>query len=200
MLIPDDMIEVCGKIFGGEYNVDYNNPKPTILDIGANVGAFTRWAKYKWPNSTIHAYEPLPECVEYLVKNTNDLKGVFIHQCAVDAAPGVRKLYYGTDSRGMSSFEKSEYTRDHGVEVSVVAASTLPRADIVKCDTEGSELGILMSLGFEPDVVLVEYHSLDDKKRIEKMYSDKYILFEFDLMSLRCGTMKFIKESTVREL
>ena len=50
MIIPDDMITHIAKIFNGEYNVGYNNPNPTILDIGANIGGFARWANYRWPN------------------------------------------------------------------------------------------------------------------------------------------------------
>jgi len=35
------MYRAVTSIFNGEYDVDYKNPKPVILDIGANIGGFT---------------------------------------------------------------------------------------------------------------------------------------------------------------
>lgn len=199
MIIPDDMIEVCGKVFGGEYDIPSDLYKmsqisaPTILDIGANIGSFSRWAKYRWPNATVHAYEPLEDCYEYLIENTKDLDNVFCNQVAVSDFEGSQKLYHGTHNRGMSSLHKSKYTRETSKDVEVIDAKNLPKADIVKCDTEGSEVSILKNLNFSPTFLLVEYHSNEDKYTIEKMYQDTHILFEFKLMSLRCGTLKFIR-------
>jgi FkbM family methyltransferase len=197
MLIPDDMIEACGHVFAGEYDINYDKKAPVILDIGANVGAFTRWARHRWPDSIVYAYEPLPDCMRYLIKNTDGLKGVFVTQCAIGSVNGTRTLYHGTENRGMSSFEKSDYTRDSGTEVNVKSAFSLPKADIVKCDTEGSEVEILQCLQFKPDVILVEYHSLEAKMQLLKMYDDEYTLFEYKLMSLRCGNLKFVKNSAM---
>lgn len=195
MIIPDDMIEACGKVFAGEYDVNYSHGNPTILDIGANVGAFTRWARYRWPYSVIHAYEPLPDCISFLQKNTEDMENVTIHQCAVSSESGTSRLYYGTSNRGMSSLSRLETTRDHGVDVEVAAAASLPEAHIVKCDTEGAEVDILTNLSFDPSVVLVEYHSMENRSVLENFYSDKYYLVEYQFMSIHCGTMKFINKS-----
>ena len=193
MYLPDDMIEACGKIFAAEYDVPYFNPAPVILDIGANVGCFTRWAKYRWPESIIYAYEPLPDCIEYLVKNTEDTKGVFITQCAIGARSETRKMYHGGENRGMSSFNQSEYTRSTSIDVSVKPAFQLPNADIVKCDTEGAEIEILSGLSFKPDVILVEYHSQANMDTLLKMYKAEYTLYEYKLMTLSAGNLKFIK-------
>ena len=54
------------------FNQD-NNPK-TIVDIGANIGIFTLFANYLWPESTITAYEPAPENFILLQKNINSSK------------------------------------------------------------------------------------------------------------------------------
>lgn len=198
MIIPDDLIEVCGNIFAGEYDINYTKPDPVILDIGANVGAFTRWAKYKWPAATIHAYEPLPDCTEYLEKNVEDLENVFVHKVAVGSKAETRHLYYGGNSRAMNSFEKSDYTRDYGVPVQVIDAKTLPTADVVKCDTEGSEVEILGNLQFDPHVIMAEYHSLKDRRTIEEMFADKYTLLEFKLSNLRTGNLKFIRSDIIK--
>lgn len=198
MLIPDDLIEVCGKVFAGEYDINYSKPNPVILDIGANIGAFTRWAKYRWPDSTIYAYEPSPDCMHYLMKNVQDLKYVFVNHCAVGQRSGTQMLYRGLNNSAMSSLKKTEYTQNDSVEVSVKSASSLPVADIVKCDTEGSEVEILRGLQFDPHVLLIEYHTLRDRKIIEEMYSEKYTLFEFKLGNLRTGNLKFIRNDIIK--
>lgn len=198
MLIPDDMIEACGKIFSGEYDIEYSNPTPTILDIGANVGAFSRWAKYKWPNSTIHAYEPLDQCYKYLLKNTASLQNVFCHQVAVGAKSETRTIYYGTGNRGQSSFNRTPQTRDYGVDINVIAANTLPYAHIVKVDTEGAELEILQNISFDPDIILIEYHSASDRITLEEMYSEKYYNFEHKFMNPWSGNLKFINTSIIK--
>lgn len=197
MVIPDDMIEVCGEVFSGEYEIDYLKQDAIILDIGAGVGAFTRWAKYRWVDSTIYAYEPDPNCYKYLEKNVEDLEKVFIHKSAVGSESGVRRLYLGGNSRAMNSFEKPIYTLKEGVDVQVIGADTLPKADIVKCDTEGAEIEILENLPYNPHVVLVEYHSLENKSRLEQMYADRYMLFEYKLGTFRTGILKFVREDIV---
>lgn len=197
MVIPDDMIEVCGEVFSGEYEIDYLKQDAIILDIGAGVGAFTRWAKYRWADSTIYAYEPDPDYYKYLEKNVEDLDKVFIHQSAVGSRNETRKLYLGGNSRAMNSFKKSEYTLDSGIDVQVLGVDSLPKADIVKCDTEGAEIEILENLQYDPHVILVEYHSLENKSRLEQMYADRYMLFEFKLGTFRTGILKFVREDIV---
>jgi FkbM family methyltransferase len=198
MLIPDDMIGVCGSIFEGEYDVEYDPPKPIILDIGANVGGFSRWAKYRWPEAIIHAYEPLPDCLNFLKENTQDLSDVHIYECAVAREPGIRRLYHGTNNRGMSSFDKSQFTRESYVDVGVIAASTLPRANIVKCDTEGAEVEILTNLSHQPEIILVEYHSAEKRDILIDFYRETHTLLNSKFMNKRCGLLKFGLTSMIR--
>ena len=59
LIIPDTMVKHIAKIFDGEYNVNYAHPSPVILDIGANIGGFSRWATHRWAGCEIHCYEPI---------------------------------------------------------------------------------------------------------------------------------------------
>lgn len=199
MIIPDDTVQSSGHVFGGEYNVDlYLHPAPTILDIGANIGAFSRWAgRHRWPQSTIHAYEPSNNCYDLLLENTKDLPNVHCHRSAVGASSGKSFLYHGLHNRGMSSMLKSEYTRETGSEIDVIAASELPYAEIVKCDTEGMEAEILTNLSFTPDVVLVEYHSPRARIELEKFYAKDFQLYESRMLDVNAGLLKFIRTYAV---
>jgi FkbM family methyltransferase len=83
MIVPDDMIEACGHVFDGEYDVPYDKPDMVILDIGANIGSFAVWAKYRWPSSTIHCYEPISVNYELLLQNVAEKEKVICHNVAI---------------------------------------------------------------------------------------------------------------------
>jgi len=48
----------CKDVLEGCYDIPFEHPHPVILDIGANIGAFAKWARGRWPNALIHCYEP----------------------------------------------------------------------------------------------------------------------------------------------
>eukprot|EP01138_Halocafeteria_seosinensis_P014737 gb/GECG01015044.1/.p1 GENE.gb/GECG01015044.1/~~gb/GECG01015044.1/.p1 ORF type:complete len:351 (+),score=43.31 gb/GECG01015044.1/:1-1053(+) len=60
--------------------ISIEREKPLILDIGANVGFFTRYVKWKWPQAIVHAVEPIPESAELLRHNVAHLSDVHVYQ------------------------------------------------------------------------------------------------------------------------
>lgn len=197
MIIPDDMIEACGHIFAGEYDIEYQKRTITILDIGANIGAFAVWATYKWPNANIFCYEPIDMNYEYLIKNTADKEKIKCFNVAVGAnEERCRHMYYGRDNRGQCSFYKSPEQRDHGTVVNVIPAADLPAADIVKLDVEGAEIEILENIKIKPDIYLIEYHSPAKRVKIAEILSD-YTLVESKMGNLTRGGLKYIKTETI---
>ena len=198
MILPDDAIELAGDIFSGEYDVPkYQREKPSILDIGANVGAFARWASYRWPDCTVECYEPIKANFSYLIENTKDNDKINCHNVAIGEVEGRRNMYYGIQNCGQCSFYKTEEQITRGEEVDVIRASTLAYADIVKIDTEGAEVEIIENLSFQPELFLIEYHSLDNRAKIIEMLSDSYTLLEFSLMNKRSGMLKIVKTSLI---
>jgi FkbM family methyltransferase len=63
---------IYNEIFAGG---TYDHPqiklreRPTIIDVGANIGLFTIWAARKHRPATILAYEASPTTYEYLIEN-----------------------------------------------------------------------------------------------------------------------------------
>lgn len=57
-------------------------PVDIVLDLGAHVGAFTRWAREQGAGA-VHAVEMMPDTFEYLVKNTKSDENVHVIQGAV---------------------------------------------------------------------------------------------------------------------
>lgn len=197
MYIPHDMISHIGKIFQGEYNIGYNKESPYILDIGANVGGFAVWASYRWPNAKIQCYEPILNNFNILKVNTEYNKNIDIYNVAVGKENCKRQMFYGKNNIGEASFIKGQEQQDEGEEVTVITAGDLPKADIIKIDTEGAEVEILSALKIKPDVFLIEYHSSDNRRIIDKTLKD-YILFESTMRNYNYGILKYVNKKLIK--
>lgn len=160
-LAPDH----CISVLNGEYDIPYDG-EPVILDLGANVGAFARWAKGKWPNSVIHCYEPFPANYELLCRTVKDyeLKNVMTYAMAVADDNQSRELHLNGFNCGEWSLAKNSASTGEPLTVPCIDAALLPDADIIKVDTEGAELMILARLArcgklARVSAIMLEYHS-----------------------------------------
>ena len=91
-------------VLEGEYDSPYwDLEKPTVLDIGANVGSFSIWASQRWPGCSIFAFEPLSINFEMLKKNAPLFPNAQLFNVAVGAS-GIKKLYLGKSNSGEASF------------------------------------------------------------------------------------------------
>jgi len=191
---PDNMRPHCQKIFDGEYDVPITPLTPVILDCGANCGAFSVWAAYRFPFSTIYAYEPHPKTFNNLLKNINGLR-VFPHNHGI-GNEGLRPLYEGKNNTGEATlYAGNKMSSDLGCHVEVIDPLTMPRADILKIDTEGCELEILEPLiadGRKFKAIMVEYHRRDDRRIIDNLLSD-YVLTGASIVKYaNIGTLKYV--------
>ncbi len=178
LVSPDPLLQPFNEaVLAGEYSVPLTRPKPVILDIGACVGAFTVWAHKKWPSAAIHAYEPNPALQRALFENVDYASGVTLHSCAVvgQATTAQTRLYLGKDNAGQSSTAGLAHKdAAKSTLVDVIGADELPLADFIKIDAEGVEWDILERLHAlyrlnSVSAIAYEYHSLEDRNRIEKM-------------------------------
>lgn len=119
----------------------------TVLDIGANIGYFTLLlSRLVGKNGTVHAIEAAPHNVELLKYNIkqNNLDNVIVHGCAVGAAAGSIDLHLSECNNGMHRIYQSVVTGATIVKVPLMAVdeiSGLKKADFIKIDIEGAEVG-----------------------------------------------------------
>lgn len=197
----------CLDVLKGCYDVPVEaDPKEgkqfTVLDIGANVGAFCRWASDRWKDCTIHAYEPALPNFELLVRTCKEIikNNVFIYRNnkAVGNFNNVVPLYLTGENCGEYALTKAHQPNAPLVaNVDIMDAAELPEADLVKIDTEGSELMIVKRLKLTPRLkaIVLEYHSYSDIEPITTyLVGNGFTAFEYSPSSEHRGILKFLRK------
>jgi FkbM family methyltransferase len=116
-------------------------PGMTVLDIGANIGFYTRFlSKLVGETGVVYAFEPDQLNFERMRANTQGLQNVKLVQAAVGSTTQKLKLYVSDD------MNVDHHTYDNGesrrtVEVDCVALddylATVRTVDLVKIDIQG---------------------------------------------------------------
>lgn len=172
----------------------------TVLDIGANVGACAVYFALAWPEATIHCFEPSPSTVRYLRDNTAWLPNVRVHPVGLLDAETTLRLYAGTAQCAQASLARSVETRaDRYEEVRVLRAREAigaPAGPIVlKIDTEGCEVPVLADIAHllaDVDVLFAEYHSERDRREIEALLGERFLLWRAHAKTVHRGTFGWL--------
>lgn len=191
----------CADVLSGSYDVAYDPPAPpVILDLGANIGAFARWAALRWIGSIIHCYEPHPDNYALLVRTAAEIKSatVILHEQAVFTKNGRTLLGQGGLNCGEYTLQSTSRDDSPVAIVEVIAALSLPKADILKVDTEGCELGIFRQLaeygllrGFS--AIMFEFHAAPTAEEISAiLVNHGFHRVGHKLNSEHRGEMKFL--------
>lgn len=186
---PAEMGPHIEKVMAGEYAVPWDAAKPClVLDVGANCGAFTVYAKLAWPLAEVDSYEPNPEMVTYLKKNIEGLTGITVHESAVGDID-LDKLYLGKNNPGEGSqYNNGTEQVDEFIPIEVTDPESLLSYDIVKLDCEGAESYILARLDLtQTKFVMYEYHSEKDRRFCDEVLS----VSGFTLIFHRCTAVGY---------
>ncbi len=118
-------------------------PAPTILDLGSHVGASALYFHARYPDATIHAFEPDPDNFALLVANTRHIRGVTAHNAAVAGSTGPRTLWHDGESWTPTLSSAGRRRRSVAVDAwgldTVLDRLALERVDVLKLDVEGAE-------------------------------------------------------------
>jgi FkbM family methyltransferase len=141
----------------------------TLIDIGANIGAFTLDCAARFPSLRIDAYEPNPRAFRVLEENiaANRLESrVRAYPEAIGRSQGFLDLWGSADSILATGYPRGSETtgsssRCSMVDLGVVVARAGGDVSVLKIDAEGAEADIIE--GGEPVLrsvaqVVGEYH------------------------------------------
>jgi FkbM family methyltransferase len=179
----------------------------TIVDIGAHVGSASLWFRHAYPGARIYCFEPNPVCFELLRQNVAGEFGIEIRQFALGAADAQMPLFPGVYSTMQASLVPNEENRPTGTVVQVRSAKTaLDEMDVavvsvLKVDTEGMELPILRALGErlgQVEVIYLEYHSEHDRRDLDLLLADRFILFASRAAQPDRGTVCYVAADRLR--
>jgi len=170
-------VPIMGIFLRGDYGVPPDNA--TVIDLGANIGAFSVYAVIMGRNTRVYAYEPMPETYQALQENIrlNRLtRAIKCFNYAVAGTPAVRELFVtGTNFFFPTLIApiKPQETESQPVRCTTLAEiidlNKLARVDLLKIDVEGGEYDILYRTPLQYfdriQQIRMDYHNLEAGER-----------------------------------
>jgi len=157
-----------------------------ILDIGASSGTFTNYALDQGASHSF-AVEPFPRSVNNLRKTFGADKRVTIIDKAISDTRGEKSFYMFNKNSTMGSLYQQEdkFTFEEKVDAitfqDLFDNYKLPKIDLMKIDTEGSEYAIfdtIEDLDIERLIIEFHYNKGEVNRIIDKL---KKLEYEFDI-------------------
>lgn len=162
-----------------------------ILDIGAAEGLYALVAQSLRPETTILAFEPLPQPMTELRRNI-ELNGynVSLYQQALSNYTGEADFYAESESSNEGSLVSSASASASALRVSVttlanvIEEAKLAQVDLMKIDVEGAEPQVLEGMGlylgkYKPSMI-IEILNDEVGKRVEQLLDGLGYLY-FDI-------------------
>lgn len=154
-------------------------PTSCVVDIGANVGAFTVMAANQVKQGKIIAVEPVSGNFQMLSQNIamNGMKNVSLIQKAVGGQEGEMEIF---SSGSQSSLYWGEGLKKEKVQLTTLAKVLdehgIDKVDLLKMDCEGAEFDILLQSGDETlkkiRTIVMEYHNVSTGKNVMKLKAE----------------------------
>lgn len=174
------------RISGEKHFIASHVPDMTqgvIIDVGANVGNYSKNLRKSNQNIQIFSFEPHPVTYKKLLENMEGLK-VRAFNLGVGSTQGKLKLYDYADNDGSSHasmyrdvIEKTHHSQAIAHEVEIISldafviSEKIDRVGLLKIDTEGHELEVLK--GFQQfimankvDMIHFEFNEMNITSRV----------------------------------
>lgn len=146
-----------------------------LVDVGAKVGLWTLMFAKRCKK--VHAFEPNPETVSLLKRNTIKLRNVKLYPCALGEENGFKDFFIHKRP-GYSSFviKYADHIKTIRVPVRTLDSFNFETVDLIKIDTEGYELPVLRggreTIGRERPQLYIEIHDQGQKSLIFKFLQE----------------------------
>lgn len=176
-----------------------------VVDIGAHVGASLRYLMGQFPGAKFFGYEPNPSAFKLLERNVSVVPRIKVHvqNLALGSADGELDLYFGQYSSMQASLLPNEENVHESVRVKIkeasgeIGSSSGGIVDVLKLDTEGMELPILLSFGekLKPiKYILLEYHSDSDRLKIGNLLLESHSLYFSSVFEPDRGNLCYVSK------
>lgn len=152
-----------------DFNIKKND---VVVDIGANIGAFSVLAAIKTQNGSVFAYEPEENNYSKLLENINgnDLHNISPSKLIISDKNGFCDLFIGNLSNATHSIHETDSKKSRRVKCitlkDIFTCNNLKKIDFLKIDAEGAEYDILLNTPSEVirkvDKIVLEYHDYLD--------------------------------------
>jgi len=180
LFIVENLNNNLGTIIEVWYEKEYGNLKflqnkksSTVIDIGANIGAFTIFVLNKYKDSCVYSYEPESVNFNLLkknVENNNFSSRVSLNAKAVTGEIGEASISIAGESSGLNSIKiikegrRSEIVSCVTLE-DVFITNKISFCNLLKIDCEGSEYDLLYNTPakiFEIiEMIILERHQVE---------------------------------------
>lgn len=181
------------------------NPGDVVVDCGANIGIFTRYA-YKLGASRVISFEPAPDNYRCLVKNVPNMSND-IHNKAVSSTNGNKTLYLDKNAGGHSIIKEDINNTKLGTSVNIPCINldslfdngTVSKIDFLKVDVEGAELEVFEGISdanlSKVDRIAMEYHhaKFNFDENIRNSFLDRFQRLGFKYFVLYLGDNKHLQ-------
>ena len=168
----DQFVHTFDEVFAkGSYAITLPNPRPTIVDCGANLGLSVLYFKHRFPDATIVAFEPEEANYALLNKNiiANALTDLTCHRIALGGEDGSAVFHTEPSKTGSvmgtvgAPSARPHLTATQTVPVKRLSSYLETPVDLLKLDIEGSEGAVLSDLAKSGKLgfvnrMIVEYH------------------------------------------
>lgn len=134
----------------------------TVIDIGANIGAFTHMA-VKGNAACVFAYEPEPYTFAMLRHNVGAMPCVLFNSAVTTSADPLVRFYVGTGNGAPSLASTTPRRGRREIVVNNTFCGEVFSAwpDTLKIDIEGGEYDLVPHLPKSCDELAIEWHCLD---------------------------------------
>jgi FkbM family methyltransferase len=157
---------IVGEMMAGVYPLDGLKPGSVVLDVGANIGAFSRWAQLHGAERVI-CMEPSPPNIACLRRN---VQAAEIYEAGAWDKHGSVSFASDNKTNPGSHFvcdgERANRGGNETISVMPIDAMRLGRVDYIKMDIEGSEVRALRGAKetiqrFRPQLAIATEHTKD---------------------------------------
>jgi FkbM family methyltransferase len=176
-------------------------PPRVVLDIGANVGIAAAFFRLVYPDAALICVEPDPNAYALLAQNAARLGNCQTFRLGLHHGTQVRPFHLGDGSTVLSSATAVTGSAARLLLIDANAFVALLRRndfDLLKIDTEGSEISILLSLRQRLpsiNVILLEFHSHTDRRLMDELLSESHYLWHANVISPHRGTLCYVKRT-----